>query len=973
MKVIFLIYILLISLILIKAYSQVNRKDEKLIIHVIPHTHDDVGWLNTAEEYYNGKGDLNISVKNILSTMVKNLKDDKNRTFVYSEIYFFRKWWEEAASDEEKNLVREFLKENRLEFVGAGYSMPDEAVTNYIDLIQNMKEGLEFIKDTFPLEQGNVNTAWSIDPFGHSKTFSFLLQKFGFKNFVLMRINSKEKEIRRQRQELEFNWKNKNNSEDSLFTHILYDDYCPPDDVFPYFYKDYELKMEEKDWEAIAHRMFSYFKTKFVPSYKTNEVMFLYGCDFSFEKNSFNYKNLDKVLSIFRSNPYFKDRIDMFYSTPHRYFSSIKNKKEYPVVSDYDFFPYWTGYYSSRAYLKGVITDSSRLLDFSSKLYLRYNDKLQAQVKESIFNSIVSLRRGLSILQHHDAVTGTEKNYVSDDYLNILRKASNSTIASLNNMFSNLDSAVAMEDYSEGYNKTSYKNSLICYEVNTDNKCKSLNLTKENNEYLLSYLFSANYLHLENEFYGFSDTTRIISFKTTTTNFRISNIPLDNSDVLEFNYEIIEHRDTDNPYEVLIFISNEYLESELIRFLIRYDKNYNNIDKICNETSLGSYSNTNINKLLSSIINKDNLDNNDIKEEIEVDIKNGYYESFDIKKRNSHIRYFTNSEPSQYSMGVNSTIIQEEAESCESRIHQGKIFTKIMSYCNNINKEYLYINNIARNKYFSNRIYFTITVKPINIDYDNDPGKEILFSLNIPSFSNINEDVKNNDGFYLNLNTDSNGLQDISRVTNFNKYYDNIEVTEVVEDNVFPITKYAYYKDTKSKSLLRIYTSKPCGASTNNDGTINILFERYNKNGLDGYFNDTDTTGKAYSHFFALDIELNSDRNLIQNKIKQVKFLQENDYYNDIFNKTQVLSSSLSLRKTFSYDNINLIEGLFHRSIFLKSINVFEIFYFCYKTNNLNKQCYLENNSEDNEDNKENIRRYIIDEGDFVAFKIEFK
>ena len=35
-------------------FKSPNTPNGKLIVHLVPHTHDDVGWLKTVDEYFSG-------------------------------------------------------------------------------------------------------------------------------------------------------------------------------------------------------------------------------------------------------------------------------------------------------------------------------------------------------------------------------------------------------------------------------------------------------------------------------------------------------------------------------------------------------------------------------------------------------------------------------------------------------------------------------------------------------------------------------------------------------------------------------------------------------------------------------------------------------------------------------------------------------------------------------------------------------
>ncbi|KAL0425205.1 UNVERIFIED_CONTAM: putative alpha-mannosidase [Sesamum radiatum] len=59
----------------------------KINVHLVPHTHDDVGWLKTVDQYYVGSNNSiqGACVQNVLDSLIPSLLADKNRKFVYVE------------------------------------------------------------------------------------------------------------------------------------------------------------------------------------------------------------------------------------------------------------------------------------------------------------------------------------------------------------------------------------------------------------------------------------------------------------------------------------------------------------------------------------------------------------------------------------------------------------------------------------------------------------------------------------------------------------------------------------------------------------------------------------------------------------------------------------------------------------------------------------------------------------------------
>ena len=117
-----------------------SLKDKKLQVHIVPHTHDDVGWLKTVDEYYYGANRTIQAgaVQYILDTAIFSLQQNANRTFIYVEMAFFERWWSEQTA-EVKASVKTLVKNKQLEFINGGWCMNDEGLFFIFSLIMYIR------------------------------------------------------------------------------------------------------------------------------------------------------------------------------------------------------------------------------------------------------------------------------------------------------------------------------------------------------------------------------------------------------------------------------------------------------------------------------------------------------------------------------------------------------------------------------------------------------------------------------------------------------------------------------------------------------------------------------------------------------------------------------------------------------------------------------------------------------------------
>lgn len=170
-----------------------------------------------------------------------------------------------------------------------------------------------------------------------------------------------------------------------------------------------------------------------------NVVLVPLGDDFRYEyaiEFDAQYTNYMKMFDyINRHRQLFNAEVQ--FGTPLDYFNAVKNRQKNIPTLRGDFFvysdifsegkpAYWSGYYTTRPYLKLLARQFEHQLRTSEILFTlvsnhikqQNNPRLIASEKrlEKSYEQLINARRNLGLFQHHDAITGTSKASVMYDY-----------------------------------------------------------------------------------------------------------------------------------------------------------------------------------------------------------------------------------------------------------------------------------------------------------------------------------------------------------------------------------------------------------------------------------------------------------------------------------------------------------------------------------------------------------------------------
>lgn len=344
-------------------------------------------------------------------------------------------WWDHQ-NEEMKDMVKELVKNGQLEFINAGWSMHDEACPIYEDMVENMQIGHKFLLDNFGVKP---RIGWQIDPFGHSNTNARFFSEMGFDAFFFARIDYADKEKRMDEKALEWIWRPNPQSlgnQTEIFAHTLYNHYSAPNGFgFDASQGDPKWINDEnsEDYNAPERgRLLKQRMDERQQHYATDHLLVVFGDDFQYVNAYQNFENLDNMIEYM--NKVYPDEYFFKYATPSDYIDAIsKLDRAWPTKYD-DGMPYsdnpdayWTGYFSARANDKRYARITSHVFHASSQLYATkiLDKKMNIYEAKEILGAHEDMMNNIGIMQHHDAITGTGKQRVADDYMNRMYKSMN--------------------------------------------------------------------------------------------------------------------------------------------------------------------------------------------------------------------------------------------------------------------------------------------------------------------------------------------------------------------------------------------------------------------------------------------------------------------------------------------------------------------------------------------------------------------
>ncbi|KAL7675394.1 hypothetical protein ACOME3_001655 [Neoechinorhynchus agilis] len=398
-----------------------SSRKTKLKVHIVPHSHLDTTWIRTFDEYYNGY------VRQILDNVIRLLSENDKFRFQWDAVAFLARWWNET-SDSNRNQLKEMIQNGHFDTGAGGWVVPDEALNHFVTLVDQLALGHQWLTERNLFKEAN-RSAWSLDLFGYSSGSVKILSESGINRLAIHRVHyAIKRHLAMRKGMLEFKWTI--DGSESVLTHLTpfysYDipHTCGPEpEICCQFDFERLLLGMTCPWKSskivlpnrinlfsLASSLYGQFRKK-AELYGGSIVLVELGDDFRYSNYGAAKEAIEaykKVMDYMNTVP--KWNVEAKFSTLSEYFNEIEHYSHKTFSGD--FLPYsdrandyWTGYYSTRPYLKSLGTQmiaKTRMTEIFA-FYLGLSDSKE---------TIESIRAMGGLYSHHDTVTGTSKHHL---------------------------------------------------------------------------------------------------------------------------------------------------------------------------------------------------------------------------------------------------------------------------------------------------------------------------------------------------------------------------------------------------------------------------------------------------------------------------------------------------------------------------------------------------------------------------------
>ena len=401
------------------AAAAAPANDTMVELWLIPHTHADVGWLQTVDSL------SRMNVSRILDGVTANLMNDtrKRRRFVWDEMAFLQLWWDEQATDAQKAGFKTLVAEGRIEFADNGWSQHDMGCTTTDSMLSNWVEGHLWLKEHFG-EGAQPRVGWSLDPFGMSATQAVLQALMGMDAWFFTRLTDTVVADMKKSKGLEFVWRGSSAlpaAQSEIFAHVFESYYCMPLPTYAFEWGADKgaATVTAATVNKLAHDLADIAKQR-AAWFRTPNVLIPWGCDYQYQNAALMYDSTDALLDEIAAHPEWG--VAARYGTPSEYLASVRRDAlaagtAFPVKANgTHFFPFsdWSGYFTSRSNLKGHSRQAEALLHAAEALFALQGPQADSSsggaggAAALWWSLLETARRNNGIVQHHDAITGTE-------------------------------------------------------------------------------------------------------------------------------------------------------------------------------------------------------------------------------------------------------------------------------------------------------------------------------------------------------------------------------------------------------------------------------------------------------------------------------------------------------------------------------------------------------------------------------------